>query len=49
VKPGGSSGRSHDRRRPSKAEVLADSSGKWAGNDLVFRTRDEAERGTPPT
>jgi hypothetical protein len=27
-----------------KIEFLADSSGKWAGNELVFRTRDEAER-----
>jgi hypothetical protein len=27
-----------------KVEVLADSSGRWAGNELVFRTRDEAER-----
>lgn len=26
-----------------KAEVIADSSGKWAGNALVFATREEAE------
>lgn len=28
---------------PFKAEVIADSSGKWAGNALVFATREEAE------
>jgi hypothetical protein len=27
-----------------KAEVIADASGKWAGNALVFETQDEAER-----
>jgi hypothetical protein len=27
-----------------KAEVIADSSGTWAGNALVFRTREAAER-----
>jgi hypothetical protein len=26
-----------------KAEVIADSSGTWAGNGLVFATREEAE------
>ena len=26
-----------------KAEVIADSSGKWAGNALRFATREEAE------
>ncbi len=26
-----------------KAEVIADSSGIWAGNDLTFETREEAE------
>lgn len=26
-----------------KAEVIADSSGKWCGNGLVFATRDEAK------
>lgn len=25
-----------------KAEVIADTTGKWVGNDLVFRTREEA-------
>lgn len=28
---------------PFKAEVIADSSGKWAGNALVFPTREQAE------
>ena len=27
-----------------KPEVIADSSGKWAGNALRFATREEAER-----
>lgn len=27
-----------------KAEVIADSSGKWVSNALVFATEDEAER-----
>jgi hypothetical protein len=27
-----------------KAEVIADSSGKWCGNGLRFATRQEAER-----
>jgi hypothetical protein len=26
-----------------KTEVIADSSGKWAGNGLRFETRDEAQ------
>lgn len=26
-----------------KSEVIADSSGKWAGNALCFATREEAE------
>ncbi len=26
-----------------KAEVIADSSGIWVGNDLTFKTRKEAE------
>lgn len=28
---------------PWKSEVIADSSGKWCGNALVFDTRAEAE------
>ena len=28
---------------PFKAEVIADSSGKWVGNALVFQTQKEAE------
>jgi hypothetical protein len=27
-----------------KSEVIADSSGKWAGNALRFATKEEAER-----
>lgn len=27
-----------------KPEVIADSSGKWCGNSLRFRTREEAEK-----
>jgi len=27
---------------PFKAEVIADSSGKWVGNQLVFPTEEEA-------
>jgi hypothetical protein len=27
-----------------KPEVIADSSGRWCGNELLFATRDEAEK-----
>jgi hypothetical protein len=32
-----------DKKQPFKVEVIADSSGTWAGNGLTFATRAEAE------